>query len=69
MTQALPVFSQIDPTQIKARVEQLIAVCTADIEAVVKDPIPSWQSLIVALEENSDELSKFWSPVSHLNSV
>jgi oligopeptidase A len=69
MTQALPVFSQIDPTQIKARVEQLIAACTADIEAVVKEPNPSWQSLIVALEENSDELGKFWSPVSHLNSV
>lgn len=69
MTQALPVFSQIDPSQIKARVEQLIALCTADIEAVVQDPNPSWQSLIVALEENSDELGKFWSPVSHLNSV
>lgn len=69
MTQALPVFSQIDPSQIKARVEQLIAACTADIEAVVKEPNPSWQSLIVALEENSDELGKFWSPVSHLNSV
>ncbi|MBY0419963.1 MAG: oligopeptidase A [Pararheinheimera sp.] len=69
MTQALPVFSQIEPTQIKTRVEQLIAVCTADIEAVVQEPNPSWQSLIVALEENSDELGKFWSPVSHLNSV
>lgn len=69
MTQALPVFSQIEPSQIKARVEQLIAACTADIEAVVKEPNPSWQSLIVALEENSDELGKFWSPVSHLNSV
>lgn len=69
MTQALPVFSQIDPSQIKTRVEQLIAACTADIEAVVKEPNPSWQSLIVALEENSDELGKFWSPVSHLNSV
>ncbi|MBU0911960.1 MAG: oligopeptidase A [Gammaproteobacteria bacterium] len=69
MTQALPVFSQIEPSQIKARVEQLIAACTADIEAVVQEPNPSWQSLIVALEENSDELGKFWSPVSHLNSV
>lgn len=69
MTQALPVFSQIEPSQIKARVEQLIAACTADIEAVVKEPNPSWHSLIVALEENSDELGKFWSPVSHLNSV
>lgn len=69
MTQALPVFSQIEPSQIKARVEQLISACTADIEAVVKEPNPSWQSLIVALEENSDELGKFWSPVSHLNSV
>lgn len=69
MTQALPVFSQIEPSQIKARVEQLIALCTADIEAVVKESNPSWQSLIVALEENSDELGKFWSPVSHLNSV
>ena len=69
MTQALPVFSQIDPSHIKARVEQLIAACTADIEAVVQQPNPSWQSLVVALEENNDALSKFWSPVSHLNSV
>jgi oligopeptidase A len=69
MTQVLPAFSQIEPSQIKARVEQLIALCTADIEAVVKQPNPGWQSLIVALEENNDELAKFWSPVSHLNSV
>lgn len=69
MTQALPVFSQIDPSHIKARVEQLIAACTADIEAVVQQPNPSWQSLVAALEENNDALSKFWSPVSHLNSV
>ena len=69
MTQALPVFSQIEPSHIKAHVEQLIAACTADIEAVVQQPHPSWQSLIIALEDNSDELSKFWSPVSHLNSV
>ena len=69
MTQALPVFSQIEPSQVKALVEQMIAACTADIEAVVQEPNPSWQSLIVALEENSDELGKFWSPVSHLNSV
>ena len=69
MTQALPVFSQIEPSQIKARAEQLIALCTAEIEAVVKEPNPGWQSLIVALEENQDELAKFWSPVSHLNSV
>jgi len=67
--QGLPPFSQITPDMVKPAVEQLIAACTADIDAVVQQANPSWQSLVVAQEENSDRLSRLWSPVSHLNSV
>lgn len=67
--QGLPPFSQITPDLVKPAVEQLIAACTADVEAVVQQKEHSWQSLIVAQEEHSDRLSRLWSPVSHLNSV
>ncbi|CAM5225174.1 oligopeptidase A [Alishewanella longhuensis] len=65
----LPPFSAIQPEHIKPAVEQAIATAQAAVERVVAAIDVSWQSLITELEQDSDRLSKLWSPVSHLNSV
>lgn len=65
----LPPFSAIQPEHIKPAVEQAIATAQAAVERVVAARDVSWQSLITELEQDSDRLSKLWSPVSHLNSV
>ena len=65
----LPPFSAIEPEQIKPAVEHAIATARAAVEKVVAATDVSWHSLITQLEQDSDRLSKLWSPVSHLNSV
>lgn len=65
----LPPFSSIKPEHIKPAIEQRIADCKAAIEHAVSQPEPTWQNLVLALDEVDDKLSKSWSPVSHMNSV
>lgn len=65
----LPPFSAIQPEHIKPAVEQAIATAKAAVERVVAASDVTWHSLITELEQDSDRLSKLWSPVSHLNSV
>jgi len=66
----LPPFSKIKPEHIQAAVEQGIAHCRSQIEKVLAQPMPfTWDNLIAPLEEVDDELSKIWSPISHMNSV
>lgn len=65
----LPPFSQITPDLIKPAVEQAIAQARAAVDTAVAADSVSWHSLIEQLEQDSERLSKLWSPVSHLNSV
>ena len=65
----LPPFSQIKPEHIKPAVESLIAEGKAAVEKAVSQVNPTWQSLVLELDEVDDKLSKAWSPVSHMNSV
>ena len=65
----LPPFSQITPEQVKPAVEQAIAQARAAVEQAVATPEVSWHSLIEQVEQQSERLSKLWSPVSHMNSV
>ncbi|WP_394130878.1 oligopeptidase A [Shewanella maritima] len=66
----LPLFSQIKPEHIQVAVEQAIDKCRQTIEALLADNQHyTWDNLIAPLEEVDDELSKVWSPVSHMNSV
>lgn len=68
-TSGLPRFSEISPEQIQPAVEQAIARCKAEIERLLQQADFSWDNLVEPLEEVDDELSKIWSPVSHMNSV
>jgi len=66
----LPLFSKIEPEHIQSAVEQGIANCRSKIEQVLAIIEPfTWDNLVAPLEEVDDELSKIWSPVSHMNSV
>lgn len=66
----LPPFSQITPEHIKPAVEQAIADCRANVEAVMaNDAAPSWETICAPLAETDDRLSRIWSPVGHLNAV
>ncbi|QIR15935.1 oligopeptidase A [Shewanella aestuarii] len=66
----LPLFSQIKPEHIQPAVEQAIANCRSAIDSLLAaNTVYTWDNLIAPLEEVDDELSKIWSPVSHMNSV
>ncbi|QBF82843.1 oligopeptidase A [Shewanella maritima] len=66
----LPQFSKIKPEHIQVAVEQAIANCRQAIDDLLaKNTAYTWDNLIAPLEEVDDELSKIWSPVSHMNSV
>ncbi|MEW9798827.1 oligopeptidase A [Alteromonas sp. CYL-A6] len=68
-TDGLPTFSAITPEQIKPAVERAIAHCKAEIEAVVSSDDFTYANVVARLEEADDQLSKVFSPVSHMNSV
>ncbi|GIU49586.1 oligopeptidase A [Shewanella sp. KT0246] len=66
----LPQFSKIKAEHIQPAVEHAIAQCRSKIDEVLADNSTySWENLIEPLEEVDDQLSKIWSPVSHMNSV
>ena len=67
--EALPQFSAIKPNTIKPAVEKLIAESKQLIDKVAQQSAPTYASLVLALEHQEDKLNRFWSPISHMNSV
>ncbi len=67
--EALPQFSAIKPNTIKPAVEKLIAESKQLIDKVAQQSTPTYASLVLALEHQDDKLNRFWSPISHMNSV
>lgn len=65
----LPLFSEIKTANIKADVQTAIAHSKAVIEEVLQQTTFDWSNLVVPIEEADDQLDKYWSPVSHMNSV
>ena len=65
----LPHFSQIKPEHIQPAILQAIDNCKAKISELLKQTTYSWENLVAPIEEVDDELSRMWSPVSHMNSV
>jgi oligopeptidase A len=69
-TTALPRFDDIKPDHVQPALSELIAAHRRKLAGLLDDPAPkSFSSLIAPLEEMSHELSRVWSPVSHLQSV
>ena len=69
-TSALPRFDDIEPEHALPALEQLIAEHRLKLADLLDDPATrDFVSLVGPLEEMNHELSRVWSPVSHLQSV
>ena len=69
-THELPPFSRIEASHVEPAIRQLIARNKQRIDELL-DTLDTytWDNLLAPIEELEDELSRAWSPVSHLNSV
>lgn len=65
----LPQFSEIKTDEIVDSVKQAIEACKKTITEVLKQDNYDWNNLVTPIDEIDDQLSRLWSPVSHMNSV
>ncbi|RTE85722.1 MULTISPECIES: oligopeptidase A [Gammaproteobacteria] len=65
----LPNFDSIEPQHIEPAVKFIVERNQKLIDELAQLESPTWQSLVAPLEEADDDLSRLWSPVSHLNAV
>ena len=66
----LPRFSEIDPPTIESNTMTLLDSNRKKLQTLLSQPTPfTWANLMQPLEDMNDDLSKFWSPISHLHSV
>ncbi|WJN59537.1 oligopeptidase A [Pseudomonas sp. SO81] len=67
----LPPYSLIKPEHVEPAVDQILADSRAAIAELLKtqQDNPSWDGLVLALDELNARLGRAWSPVSHLNAV
>ncbi len=66
----LPPFSRIEPAHVEPAIRQLIERNKQRIDELLASAADyNWDNLLQPIEELEDELSRAWSPVSHLNSV
>jgi oligopeptidase A len=69
-TSSLPRFDEVRPEHVQPALDELIAAHRRKLATLLDDPAAkNFSSLIAPLEEMSHELSRVWSPVSHLQSV
>jgi len=66
---ALPLFDKILPEHVLPALDDVLQKQRASLQALTAQEKPSWDTLIIPLEEMDEELSRVWGPVSHLNSV
>ncbi len=65
----LPRFSAIRPEHVEPALRTIIAENLQAIEALAKQPVPDWNSLVQPLHTLNDRLEQAWAPVSHMNAV
>ncbi|HKU12823.1 MAG TPA: M3 family metallopeptidase [Steroidobacteraceae bacterium] len=65
----LPAFSAIRVANIEPVLRELLDAHRAQLAALLAQPAPSWDSLVVPLEEMHHRLARTWSPVGHMNGV
>ena len=67
----LPPYSAIRPEHVEPAVEQILADNRAAMSHLLEQQAadPSWDGLVLALDELGARLGRAWSPVSHLNAV
>lgn len=66
----LPRFKDIHVSDIEQNIRALLTANRQKINNLLSQPKPyTWDNLMQPLEEMGDELSKAWSPISHLHAV
>ena len=65
----LPRFKSIDPARIETMLRQLLDENRTELTRLLARDPQRWDDLVVPIERMHHRLARFWSPVSHLNSV
>jgi oligopeptidase A len=65
----LPVFSAIKPAEVEGKLRVLLEHNRVELERLLSTDTPTWDSVIVPLEEMQHRLSRTWSPIGHMNGV
>ncbi|MGV8842149.1 MAG: oligopeptidase A [Pseudomonas sp.] len=67
----LPPYSAIRPAHVEPAIDALLAESRAAVAQLLasQNGTPTWDSLVLALDELGERLTRAWSPVSHLNAV
>jgi oligopeptidase A len=69
-TSSLPRFTEILPEHVMPALSELISAHRQKLDDLLDNtPQPKFDSLVAPLEEMDHELSRVWSPVSHLQGV
>jgi len=65
----LPIFSAIKPAEVQGKLKALLDANRAELERLLATDTPTWDSVVVPLEEMQHRLSRTWSPIGHMNGV
>ncbi len=67
----LPPYSAIRPEHVEPAVDTLLAEGRKALAKLLAEQpeTPTWDGLVLALDEQGERLGRAWSPVSHLNAV
>ncbi len=67
---ALPPFSAINAEHVEPAISQIINNSRVHLQNLLTNlSLPTWDSLVAPLENQSDLLDQAWAPISHLNAV
>ena len=69
-TSSLPRFTEISPEHVMPALSELIAAHREKLDALLANTSdPQFESIVAPIEEMDHQLSRVWSPVSHLQGV
>ena len=69
-TSSLPQFAEIAPEHVLPALEQVISAHRSKLDELLDNTAdPDFESLVAPLEDMEHELSRVWSPISHLQGV
>ena len=68
--EALPAFSEIRPEHVSPALDQILEDNRRSVKQLeTMAGNATWTNFVQLLEDLDENLSKMWSPVSHLNAV
>ncbi len=65
----LPDFGSLEPSNIKTTLLGLLNRNRNEVKSLLKQKDFTWENLIIPLDKINDDISRFWSPIGHMNSV